>query len=42
MLDQTIVTYCICDEVVKSMNVKENQGCKMSTAEVMTFVILSA
>ena len=42
MLDQTIVTYCICDEVVKSMNVKENQGCKMSTAEVMTFAILSA
>ena len=42
MLDQTIVIYCICDEVVKSMNVKENQGCKMSTAEVMTFAILSA
>ena len=42
MLDQAIVIYCICDEVVKSMNVKENQGCKMSTAEVMTFAILSA
>ena len=42
MLDQTIVTYCICDEFVKSMNVKENQGCKMSTAEGMTVAILSA
>jgi len=32
MLDQTIVIYCICDEVSKSLNIKDDSQCKMSTA----------
>ena len=42
MLDQTIVIYCICDEVSKSLNIKDDSQCKMSTTEVMTFSIMSA
>jgi len=42
MLDQTIVTYCICDEVCKGLLIKDDSQCKMSTAEVMTFAILAA
>ena len=42
MLDQSIVIYTICDEVIKSLNIKDDAQCKMSTAEVMTFSIMSA
>jgi len=42
MLDQMIVTYCICDEIVKSLNIKDDIQCKMSSAEVMTFTVMSA
>lgn len=42
MLDQVTVIYCISDEVVKSLNHKDDVQCKMSTAEVMTFAIMSA
>jgi hypothetical protein len=42
MLDQTIVTYCICDEVCKGLAINDDPQCKMSTAEVMTFAILAA
>lgn len=41
MLDQTIVIYCICDEVLKSLGLSDDKQCKMSTAEVMTFSIIS-
>jgi hypothetical protein len=30
MLDQMTVIYCICDEVFKSFNVKDDVQCKMS------------
>ncbi len=42
MFSQTIALYCICDEVVKSLNIKDDEQCKMSTSEVMTFAIMSA
>lgn len=42
MLDQIIVIYCICDEISKALNVKDDIQCKMSSAEVMTFAMLSA
>jgi len=42
MLDQMIVIYCICDEVLKSLNIIDDQQCKMSSAEVMAFAIMSA
>lgn len=42
MLDQTIVTYCICDEVCKGLHLVDDPQCKMSTPEVMTFAILAA
>ena len=42
MLDQIVVIYCICDEVSKALNVKDDIQCKMSSAEVMTFAMLSA
>jgi len=42
MLDQTIVTYCICDELCKALAIQDDAQCKMTTAEVMTFALLSA
>jgi Transposase DDE domain len=42
MNDQAIIIYCICEEVVKALNIKDDIQCKMSTAEVMTFVLQSA
>ena len=42
MLDQTIVIYCICDELIRSIPLKDDLQCKMSSAEVMTFAIMSA
>ena len=41
MLDQTVVIYCICDEVFKSLNLVDDMQCKMSTPEVMAFSIMS-
>jgi len=41
VLDQTIVIYCICDEVLKSLDLSDDKQCKMSTAEVMAFSIMS-
>ena len=42
MLDQTIVIYCICDEISKVLNIRDDNQCKMSSAEIMTFAVLSA
>ncbi len=42
MLDQSIVTYCICDEIIKIFGFEDDPQCKMSTSEVMTFAIMSA
>ena len=42
MLDQTVVIYCICDELIRFLNIKDDPQCKMSTAEIITFAIMSA
>jgi len=42
MLDQMVVIYCFCDEIVKTLNYKDDLQCKMSTAEIMTFSLMSA
>lgn len=42
MLDQMVVIYCLCDEVLKTLNFKDDLQCKMTTAEVMTFSLMSA
>ena len=42
MIDQSIVVYCICDEVCKVLRVRDDIQCKMTTAEIMTFAIYAA
>lgn len=42
MRDQAVVIYFICDEIVKALRIKEDPQCKMSTAEVMTFALISS
>ena len=42
LITQTIFIYCLCDEVVQSLAIKDDAQCKMTTAEVMTFVLLSS
>lgn len=42
MLDQSVVIYCICDEVAKSLNLVDDSQCKMTTAEIMCFAMLSS
>ena len=42
MLDQISAIYCISDELLKTLNYKDDPQCKMSTAEIMTFSIMSA
>lgn len=42
MTMQIIFIYCLCDDILKSMNVKDDPQCKMNSAEIMTFVIVSA
>lgn len=42
MPDQAVITYCVCDEVCKALNVKDDPQCKMSSAEIITFAILAA
>jgi len=41
MLDQTEVIYCICNEVLRALNISDDLQCKMSTSEIMTFSIMS-
>lgn len=42
MDSQVIGIYCICDEVLKTLGIRDDIQCKMSTAEVMTFAVLAA
>ena len=37
-----VVIYCLCDEVLKTLQFNDDPQCKMSTAEVMTFSLMSA
>jgi DDE family transposase len=39
---QAIFIYCLCHEIIRSWNIKDDAQCHMNTAEVMTFVIISA
>ena len=41
MDNQIIAVYCICDDLLKAMNHKEDPQCQMSDAEVMTTAIVS-
>jgi len=42
MLDQTIVIYCICDEISKTLRIKDDLQCKMTHAKIMAFALMSA
>ena len=42
MLDQMVVIYYFCDELLKTLNFKDDPQCKMTTAEVMTFTLMSS
>ena len=42
MLEQAIAIFCICDEVIKALNIDDDVQCRMSSSEVMTFAIISA
>ena len=42
MIDQAVITYCVCDEITKILRIRDDCQCKMTSAEVMTFAILSA
>lgn len=42
MINQAITIYCVCDEVVKTFEIRDDPQCKMSTSEVMTFALTSA
>ena len=38
---QAIFIYCLSEEIILSLNFKDDPQCKMSTAEILTFVIIS-
>jgi predicted ABC-type ATPase len=42
MKEQAVAIFCICDEVSKYLDLKDDPQCKMSTSELMTFAILAA
>lgn len=42
MLNRIVDVYCVCDEVLKAFNIKDDSQCKMTSAEVMTFALMSA
>ena len=42
MQEKAIILYCICDRVVTICNIIDDQQMRMSSAEIMTFSILSA
>lgn len=42
MNEQVIAIFCICDEVVKSFGYSDDPQYKMTTAEIMTFALMSA
>jgi hypothetical protein len=39
---QAIFIYCLSEEIIFSINFKDDSQCKMSSAEIITFVIISA
>ena len=39
---QAIFIYCLCNEMLLTLNFKDDVQCKMTSAEIITFVIISA
>ena len=39
---QIILVYCLCDDLLKAMQHREDAQCQMSDAEVMTVAIVAA
>lgn len=39
---QAVFIYCLCSDTLLALNYKDDIQCKMTTAEIMTFVIISA
>lgn len=39
---QAIFIYCLCSNILESLNLKDDPQCKMNSAEIMTFVVISA
>ncbi len=37
-----IFVYCLCDDVLNLLNIKDDKQCQMSTVEVMTTGIVAA
>ncbi len=42
MLEESVVIYCICDEVWKAFGLQDDVQCKMTSAKIMAFSIISA
>ena len=42
MDEQIIFIYCLSDEIMQSLHVADNHQCRMTSAEIMTFVLVSA
>ena len=42
METKLIVTYVVCDDVIKSLGIKDDFQARMTTAEVMTTAIIAA
>ena len=42
METKAIVTYVVCDDIIKSLKIKEDPQIKMTNAEIMTTAIVAA
>ena len=42
METEIIITYCVCDDMIKSLKIKENVQVRMKNAEIMTTAIVAA
>ena len=42
MNDKIIATFCLCDDLLKAMNHREDPQCHMNDAEIMTTALVAA
>ena len=42
MLTKTIISFTVCDDLLKSLNIQDDKQCRMSSSEVMTVGIVAA
>ena len=42
MNDKAVTIYCICAELLESLNIRDDPQSKMTTPEVLSFAIISA